>query len=102
LQTWLAGLRVMLAEMPVMGTQIPWHPLGSLRQALEAAVVEGQMAQAQDQGALEDFPLLEVVQEAHVGLQQAHLVQEAQALLAWQSSQPTFNVIPFQAPPNDS
>jgi hypothetical protein len=37
-----------------------------------------------------------------VGLQQAHLVQEAQALLAWQSSQPTFNVIPFQAPPNDS
>jgi hypothetical protein len=81
LQTWLAGLRVILAEMAVMGTQIPWHPLGSLRQALEAAVVEGQMAQAQDQGALEDFPLLEVVQEAHVGLLEAHLAQVVLGLL---------------------
>jgi hypothetical protein len=41
--------------------------------------------------AREDFLLLLVAVGQHVGLQQAHLVQEAQALLAWQSSQPTFN-----------
>ena len=42
------------------------------------------MAQAQDQGALEDFPLPEVEEVVHVGLHLEHLAQGAQGLLAWQ------------------
>lgn len=72
---------MLLERTAAMGTQIPWHPLGSLRQALEAAVVEGQMAQAQDQEALEDFPLLEVVEVVVVALREAHLAQVALGLL---------------------
>jgi hypothetical protein len=87
----LADLLALLGETQLMETQTLLRQQDCLQQDQVEAVEVPLLPAMEAMEAMEDFPPLLVVVGQHVGLQQAHLVQEAQALLALQSSQPTSN-----------